>query len=437
MDFVNELLDKISTFRCNFDGVEEEFTGILQEENRNIILNAKFSPEQYREIKKTTDIDVFGEVSGTNVTLMRCHISFSSWNCRDNYFSTCAVPSEIIVGGHFPLTPMIKRIIVSTSALNNMFGEKSPLEFNINFSKGNPVVLNYTFPEPIIADDKYGKIQIYQTIEPQLTVEFYKYDIISCVDYSFTDSLPLMDAVARVSVARSLFSFFGNGYIPFGVISFQVDDDENAYRLWLNYTEDIPAVKDPFLIRTTAFENQFQNVWNAWLDLYEGANPIHRLFYELICCHSTGINGFLNLSQAIEVYSNAFRYEEARKLAESDSQWKRTKEIPLKYIYQDILSEYNGVLELTESDIADYARGFSNMRNYYTHYNSKKYVEPTYDELFSASHILRLVLLTIVYIAVGIPDDCILECKRRHVFRGFDEDAMAILNYSKKVKAKV
>ena len=57
MALANELLDKISTFRCNSDGVETEFPGILQEGNGNIILNAKFPPEQYRKIKNTTDID--------------------------------------------------------------------------------------------------------------------------------------------------------------------------------------------------------------------------------------------------------------------------------------------------------------------------------------------------------------------------------------------
>lgn len=436
MAYINELLNKISDFKCVVDGIETVFPGILQEENGNIILNAKFPQKQYERIKTKTDIIVLGEVFGTKVTLMRCYISFVLYNSEYNDISIRAVPSKIIVDGCFLSTPMVRRIMVSTSDLNYMFSGQSPLEFNIDFSKDNPSVLNYTFPKPIIADDQYGKIQINQTFGSQWTVEFYKHNIITLVEYSFTDPLPLMDAVAKVSVARSLFSFFGNGYIPFGNITFGIDDDENTYSLWLNYTENISAIKESFLIRTSAFENQFPKVWNAWLTLYESANPIPKLFYDLICNHSTRINGFLNLSQAIEVYSNAFRYDKTKKLAEDDGQGKSKKQIPLKYIYQDILSEYNGALELTESNIVDYAQGFSNMRNYHTHYNSDKYVEPTYDELFSASRILRFVLLTIVYTAVGIPLDCILECKRIGTFSEFDEDAMIVLNYSKKVKVK-
>lgn len=436
MASINDLLNKISDFKCVVDGKKISFPGVLQKENRNVILNAKFPLEQYRKIGIEDDITVLGEVSGKKATLMGCHITSASCTIGDNDISICAVPSEIIVGGYFSSTPMAKRIIVSTSDLNYMFSGTSPLKPNVGITKDNPSVLNYTFPKPIVAKDKYGVIQIYQTFGLQWAVDFFKHNIISLVEYSFTDPLPIMDAVAKVSAARSLFSFFGNGYISFGDITFEIDGDDNIYDLWLNYKEDIPAVNEPFLIGTSAFENQFQKVWVAWLTLYESANPIFDLFYEIICNRSTKVNGFLNLSQAIEVYSNVFRYDNAKKLAESDGQRKKRKEIPLKYIYQDILSEYNGVLELIESNIVDYAKGFSNMRNYFTHYNSS-YVVPTYDELYSASHILRFVLLTIVYTAVGIPHDRILECKKRRIFSRFDEDTKAILNYSKKQKLYV
>ena len=328
--------------------------------------------------------------------------------------------------------PIVKSISISTPDLNYMFSGSSPLYPNVDISTDNPSVLNYSFPKPIVANDKYGKIQISPSFGTQWSVDFYKYNIISMIEYSFTTSSPLMDAVSKVSAARSLFSFFGNGYVSFGDITFEIDGDENVYGLWLNYREDIQAVNEPFLIGTSAFENQFQKVWNAWLSLYKSANPIPNLFYEIICNRSTRVNSFLNLSQAIEVYSNAFRYDKAKKLVVDNGKNKNKKEIPLKCIYQDILSTYNYILELIETNIVDYANGFSNMRNYYTHYNSGKYVEPTYDELFAANHILRFVLLIIVYTAVGIPLDYILECKKRIFFGRFDHDVDVIMLYSKK-----
>ena len=74
------------------------------------------------------------------------------------------------------------------------------------------------------------------------------------------------------------------------------------------------------------------------------------------------------------------------------------------------------------------------MRNYFTHYNSQKYVEPTYDELIAATHILRFIVLTIVYTAVGIPLECVLECKKRVIFSSLDDDVDVISLYSQKKK---
>lgn len=124
-----------------------------------------------------------------------------------------------------------------------------------------------------------------------------------------------MEAVAKISATRSLFSFFGDGYIPFDGISFEIDADENKCDLWLNYKDDVPAINKLFLIETSVFQNQFPKIWESWLELYESASPFYTLFYEIVCNRSTKVNGFLNLSQAIEVYSNAFRNEQASEIA--------------------------------------------------------------------------------------------------------------------------
>ena len=124
----------------------------------------------------------------------------------------------------------------------------SPLESNYNFTKENPSVLNYTFPKLINAKDKYGEIELYQTFDAKCSIDVYEYSIISVIEYSFTKSMPLMDAVAKIAAARSLFSFFGNGYVAFGSITFEDDMEETKYILHLNCKEKVPAVNEPFLI---------------------------------------------------------------------------------------------------------------------------------------------------------------------------------------------
>lgn len=310
---VTGLLNIISDFKCEVDNNEIVFPGILQEENGNIVLNAKLPIEQYRKKASDTEFVILGNVFGKKVTLMGCYIKSASCCMVDDYMSVFIIPNEVIVGGCFSLPPMVKKITVSATELNYMFSRPSPLEHNVIISEENPSVLNYTFPKPIIANDKYGEITLFQTFGSQWSVNSYTHNIISVIEYSFNVSITVMDAVAKVSAARALFTFFGNGYIPIGEITFEVDADEKEYGLWLNYKEDVPAVSEPFLIRTSMFEPQFQKIWKSWLELYEGANPIPTLFYEIVCNRSTRINSFLNLSQAIEVYSNKFRNNKAKK----------------------------------------------------------------------------------------------------------------------------
>lgn len=404
MTSVREIINVISNFKCKIDRIELTFSGILQEKEEKIVLNAIFPIEEYKKMELNCELVIIGKIYDNETTLMGCRIQTASYTIENNSMSLFIIPKEIIVGKCFCSMPVVTRITISTSGLNYMFGSLSLLKPNFVFTKENSSVLNYSFPEPINADDKYGAIKLYQKFDTQLSVNVYTYSITSVIEYSFTKPLVLED-----------------------------DVEKTKYVLYLNYKENIPVVDEPFLITTSMFSGQFQNVWELWLNLYESANPIPRLFYEIICNRSTGINSYLNLSQAIEVYSNTYRNIEANAIAKSDKNNKsKGKNTKLKHRYQDILYTYNSVLKLDEADIENYAHGFSNIRNYYTHYNHGTYVEPSYDELLSAIHILRFILLTIVYTSVGISVDNILECRKIAFFSELDIDASKILKYSKK-----
>ena len=439
MKSIRDLLNTISDFKCGIDETEFIFPGILQEKENNIVLNVKFTRQQYLNLEPHNKFDILGKISGKEVTLVKCQIKSASCTMEgeedDWNYSIFAIPSEVIIGGCFTFTPMISRISAALPELNYMFFGTTPLKQNVAFSRENPSLLKYTFPDQITAKDNHGNIKLYQTFAFQWSIDGYIHNIISVVDYSFKEPSALMDGVAKISVARMLFSFFGNGYIPYGNITFSIDGDEKEYALWLNYQETVPAVSEPFLITTSDFEKQFQEVWTSWINLYEKADPISTLFYEIICNRSTRVNSFLNLSQTIEIYSNAFRYDNAKSLAAKENfegDW-----IPLRFIYQDILCEYSEPLGLQNDSRINLSKGLSKMRNYYTHYNDKSYVAPEYDELFAANRVLRFILLTIVYISIGIPRARIFDCKQRGVFSQFDKAIETILNYSKKQKLHV
>lgn len=229
-------------------------------------------------------------------------------------------------------------------------------------------------------------------------------------------------------MARTLLVFFANHYLSFGAISF-VDYDEKGVpqfppnRVYLNHEDVIPASKHPFLISGDRVATDFESIWSKWLSIYDEASPIVDLFYEIICNRSTRINRFLNLSQAIEVYSCRYREKMAQEIANIRQHSKDGKNarIHLDHRFEDILSMVAIPLEIDQDIAFALSKSFSSIRNYFTHYDAEKYMEPSYQEMLAGCHILELVLLAIVYREIGIPDNHIRDCKKRAEFQRFDE----------------
>lgn len=76
------------------------------------------------------------------------------------------------------------------------------------------------------------------------------------------------------------------------------------------------------------------------------------------------------------------------------------------------------------------AEHIAEMRNFYTHYNSGRYSEPTSQEMFSATHVLRFVLLAIVYKTLGLSSEAIIDARKRVEFQLYYKDIEAILHYA-------
>ena len=177
------------------------------------------------------------------------------------------------------------------------------------------------------------------------------------------------------------------------------------------------------MITTAIFSEKFEMVWNRWLQIYEEATYISTLFYEIVCNRSTRVNRFLNLSQAIEVYSNRYRKETVVEIARMRERTRKDKKPPihLNHRLEDIFLLLNRCLEIEESKISIIAKSLADMRNFFTHYDKTKYIEPSYQEMLAACHVLELVLLAIIYYEIGIPGEHIKACKERIEFQRFDE----------------
>ena len=102
---------------------------------------------------------------------------------------------------------------------------------------------------------------------------------------------------------------------------------------------------------------------------------------------------------------------------------RRDKEPPihLNHRFEDIFLLLNPYLEMEESKISIIAKSLADMRNFFTHYDKTKYIEPSYQEMLAACHVLEFILLAIIYHDIGISSKDIKNSKKRIEFQRFDE----------------
>lgn len=444
MNSINDILDQIGDFQCMISGKTISITGILNKSNGVVLLHGNIVHKgKIKEIDDNTPLHIWGNVNSTPVTLLNGYIKSTIWNSLNvDSLSIVINPYEIIIGSSYSNCSneiKVTQISASITALNYMFASK-PLEHSFCIPQINSAVLNYTYHKPIIANDKFGKIQIYQTFNQKWSTNTITHNIIPVIEYTFKEPMVITEAVARIAAARNLFSFFANYYLPLENIKFSDKRNENEespvlceFTLYLNHDDNTIIPKERFLIMTDVFEDIFQSIWEKWLDVYEKAEPIFILFYEIICDRSTGINRFLNLSQAIEVYSCRYRESDANNIKSKN---KDTK-IYLKHRIEDILVMLNFSLNLNNDDIESVAHALADIRNYFTHYNIN-HIKPTYEEVLAAGYILRFVLLGIIYNLLGIDSKYINNCRKRSYFGNLDICFKTVLDYrNKKIKLEL
>lgn len=421
MFFIDDLINRITDFECKKDNETFAFQGFLKKDQWNVVLNARIDIRQYRKIAQIQELVLCSSVCGKKITLEKCRIQQTTCINDDAYAYVIIVPDEIIVGKNYQQNQAVKSVTMYSEALNGMFENISMLYSGFDDPKG------MHFERPIKASDECGELLLYQ----ENYLNKYERKLLSVIEYQCSSAMPLTKAIERIVLARNLFAFFKNGYIPIENAVF-TDEDEDSYDLWMNFHDDITVTSDAYIIRFSDFKNDFQRIWKNWLVLYKTAEPIMTLFYGILCNNHAYIdaNCMLNISQAIELYSRRYREKFAKGVAKEDEENKsKNKDIHLIHRYIDVLSEYNSIFEMGDKDkIKKYAKALADIRNYYTHYNLRL-VKPSYTELFAAIYVLRYILLTIVYVQIGIPSERILECKKYCMFRQFNSYSEIVYHY--------
>lgn len=416
---IHKLLNFLGDFTVLLPEEEIKVAGVLREQGDSIVLECRATSDTKCLVRSQDKFQVYGTVAGTEITLLECYVS----NAELVGMGFCEgkitlKPTDIVIGRSTKEQINVTRITSSIKELNRMFSSRV-LRLNDLFTKENPALLDYTFPEAITAKDADGEIRIERSIKISNTSDTYSFQVIPNIKYSFDSSVPISYAIGKIASIRNLFSFFSDYYLPLGELTFtdhkeSITDDCVLYQ---NYKEGIIVPDKPFLIRTEAFQEIFQSVLDNWQLFYDQNKHIAELFYEMITNHSLRTNRFLNICQCLETYSSCYRSEEAKKVWISDPN--KTKSVTLKHRIEDLLIDTSQYLEVTHDQCSTLAEIISNARNYYTHYNKKR-AEPTFICIASSSELLHFVLLLVIYKQLGIPQDAILECKKFTPYKNMD-----------------
>ena len=419
MRSVDEILNYMGDFTVTYEGNDIQLTGYLTKRGDNVVLECRVIDVARDLMNSNGNHRVCGMISGTNVTLLNCYISDTQFVGVDySQGKFTLVPSEIVIGCQNNDNLRIKSITAFLKELNNMFSSRI-VEPHLAFTRNNPSMLDFAFPESITAKTQDGEIRISRTVAVSSSRNEHSVQIRPFIEYMFNTPVEIGTAISKIASVRSLLTFFADYYLPWGELSITDKDGsgDDRYLLHLNFTENVDKSDYPFLIWTSAFENCFQGIWDSWQKFHSDNKHIAELFSEMITNHSRRANRFLNLCQCLEMYSCCYRNDEAEKVRNKDSE--STKSITLKHRLHDLFLSLNRYLALSEDKCEDLAKTISGARNYFTHYNKKR-PEPSFDCIAYSCEFLHFVLLLLVYELLGLPEEVIHECRNCKQYSNLD-----------------
>lgn len=424
MKDINEILNCVGNFNLSISKQEIALVGILTKCDTNIILRCASDNKALCTAKLNIPFQVFGIAGGKKLTLLDCHIKSTTGYYGSEQTLYVIEPSEIIIGRYSNEEIKVTSISSTMKELNRMFGET--FQINYAFSRENPTVLEYKFPEEIMAKENEGQLFIHHSFEASRSFDKAKFLAKPYIEFKFKYPTEIHKAVQKIACVRNLLSFFADSYLPLGDLSFsdsqsRTEEGENYCALYLNYIDEGEPQDGPFFINDDALQNNFQTIWYEWLMFNEESKHIVSLFYEVISDHSRRINRFLNLCQCLEVYSKRYRNADAQETRNKYPADKhKQKVVRLRDRLEDLFLFVNQFLCLPAYKINGLAQTISNARNFFTHYDPKL-SEPTFDCMAAASIFLHFVLLLIVYHRLGIEDKYIMGCKDRIPYKSMDK----------------
>lgn len=372
-------------------------------------------------------LNLFGTIDKMKISLLNSSLNLGSCVSEPDYVNVELELDRIVIGDHYKGDANIRCVSTELQALNHFFAthisphlEKDYLEA---FTEANP---------PLTANNEFGTISIQPFLASSFSTHQTSVWSVPTMKYSFKDPKTLDAAIEHIASLRNLFTFFADGYIDFDSLEYTFNSDliprikSGRVSVYLNHKETINEIDAPFLLTRRSVEKDFEKIVRNWLEFYQNSVYIPSLFFEIITNQSKGINAFLNLAQAVEIYSTYFRDVDAKAVRNLDPSASNKRDPQLKHRLIEIFSYLQTILGITEVEKESLAQIISDNRNFYTHYKKTR-DEPDFRVVSRMIVFLRFVLLALIYKHIGVEDQAIQSCKRAGMYTTMDETIQIIL----------
>lgn len=405
----NDIINALGEFWFP-ENKRQKFVGKLIRKDSNIVLEAYIACVLIKGTDAFPGPMINGTVNGVKVTLISaCRISsageFSSKKCNATF-----LPNEVIVGQHYKDSSiLVAKIEAKYTDIENWL-------MRCPFAPGDPqetALVKITWQSPIVIQDDIGEISIECALEQTYTT-VKRTEINNCSHVSFLFNKPtcLTDAQSKVFSFRNLLTYFAGENLDCYNIRFW--DQKGVECLYvLNFQESITRFQElPYPITYSLIEPDFQNIWTQWTRFEAEQAPICNLYFEVISNYSRWSNQFLNLSQALEIFSCRLRDNSAKDLYEEEKQANPDKEYPdntpFYFRLKDIFCFIQSIMGIEEDDVHLIATRIADTRNYYTHYSKGKERKAISIQLLpKANRFLRTSLTALVLRQIGVSENII------------------------------
>ena len=469
--YLDKYINIIGKFWLEDDEDTSFFAQLVYGEPDYLLIGNMVSIHLYRKILSTQKseagyLNFCGEIEGTCFSLISSTIPISS--SKNTYPSdfengwSCTIeikPGEIAFGGFYATDETeISSAIVEFDKINE-FIHLAPYKFDPQkglIFTAFPCIQCITKDFTLMFDVKLSH-----------SSSFERQEFINRVSttFSFGSTVKICTAREHIAITQMLFSLLKLSYI--GVNSMDLFKEQyhdscqqlsptNVVKYHLNFASNSVQEEWPVPVFCLTFKRVNKNlgiILDNWFEFWSSAEPVVELFYQILIERSYDINQFLNLAQALEVYSNKFRRDEVKGLLNKRP---RDKGKPCEYTGQqcpekdnlpattwhkmfDLLDFTNICFQFDEKDIEIIASWITDTRNYYTHYgnDNKKRALTTINERGPVNRFMKFLLTILIYEKLGIHMDLIAKEFYHPFYQPTLQQVKALLVPKKELVSKV